>query len=369
MLARILPAFLLGSGVLFSGCSFTSPAKNSSAGYTFELVKTNFLGSLWNESQAKARVVSQDGGESFTVPGGAVWAFGDTFKGSRAADGTPHFEGGAVSCSLAFLPEGARTYPPEFQYFVSSNGVVSPFRYFPDESLKRNRIWPNGGIHLNGHNYLYYYLIEVYGNGSFDFRITGSGLARSEAALGPYERLRPNGDWRFPVAPTQILEKDGWIYLFSIADLHGKRGVALARVRPEKIEDPRAYEYYAGTGPIFSPDKKAAAILVNNIAGQTSVAWNGYLRKYVMAGSSDFSHPFTISFYLANSPWGPWSGRVAQVKVPEIRQGKHVNVVYCTYFHPELFQENGRIMILTFTPGLKDSGFDGNCEMLELQVR
>jgi hypothetical protein len=146
--------------VLVSGCS-SFVAAQKQKGDAFEIVQTNFYGSLWNESQAKASVVSQDGGQFFVVPGGAVWAFGDTFKGSRAADGTPRFAGGVVSCSIAFLKEGAKSHPPELEYLVSgSNGVVSPFDFFPDESWDRNRIWPLGGIHINGHNYLYYSLTQ-----------------------------------------------------------------------------------------------------------------------------------------------------------------------------------------------------------------
>ncbi|MGA3145626.1 MAG: DUF4185 domain-containing protein [Verrucomicrobiota bacterium] len=276
----------LGMTVIVSGCSTSIPAEKRT-GKTFEIVQSNFLGSLWNESHARASVVSQDGGQSFAVPGGAMWAFGDTFKGSRSADGVPHFAGGAVSCSIAFLGENARSDPPAFNYLVSSNGdVVSPFAYFPDEPAERYRIWPLGGIHVNGQCYLFYSLIEIFGKGEWDFRGVGSGLGRSTTALGPYERLRPHGDWRFPVAASQVLEADGWIYLYEIKDAKGKQGVALARVRPEKIEDPAAYEFYAGAGPKFSSRKEAATFLVKNVPGQVSVAWNPYLEKYVMASSS-----------------------------------------------------------------------------------
>jgi len=97
-------------------------------------------------------------------------------------------------------------------------------------------------------------------------------LARSEVALGHYERLRSGGDWRFPIGPRQALEAGGWVYLFAISEIPGKDGVALARVRSEKIEDPRSYEFYTGAGPKFSSQKEAAAILVKNIGGQVSVA-------------------------------------------------------------------------------------------------
>jgi hypothetical protein len=60
---------------------------------------------------------------------------------------------------------------------------------------------------------------------------------------------------------------------------------------------------------------------------------------------------------------------VARVEVQEYRQGKRVELVYCAYLHPELFRENGRVMNLTYTPGLKDADFDGNCEMVEIEVK
>jgi hypothetical protein len=356
----------LGMTVIVSGCS-TSIAGEKQPGRTFEIVQTNFLGSLWNESHARASIVSQDGGQSFAVPGGAIWAFGDTFKGSRSADGAPHFAGGAVSCSIAFLEENARIYPPTFNYLVSSNGdVVSPFAYFPNEPAERYRIWPLGGIHVNGQYYLFYSLIEIFGKGQWDFRGVGSGLGRSTMALGPYERLRSRGDWRFPVGAAQVLEADAWIYLYEIKETKGKQGVALARVRSEKIEDPDAYEFYTGAGPEFSSRKKAATLLVKNVPGQVSVAWNSYLKKYVMTSSSDFDHPREIRFLLADAPYGPWSPSVARIEVPEYRQGKRVELVYCAYLHPELFRENGRVMNLTCSLGLKDAGFDNNCEMVEI---
>ncbi len=359
----------LGLIVIVAGCSTSMPTEKQ-AGGTFEIVQTNFLGSLWNESHARASVVSQDGGQSFAVPGGAIWVFGDTFKGSRFADGTPHFAGGAVSCSIAFLGENARSYPPAFTYLVSSNGdAVSPFAYFPDETAKRHGIWALGGIHVNGQYYLFYTLMEIFGKGQWDFRGVGSGLGRAKVALGPYERLRPHGDWRFPVGAAQVLEADGWIYLYEIKENKGKQGVALARVRPEKIEDPDAYEFYTGAGPKFSSRQAAATFLVKNVPGQVSVAWNPYLAKYVMASSSDFDHPREIRFHVADTPYGPWSPPLARIEVPEYRQGKRVELVYCAYLHPELFRENGRVMNLTFTPGLQNAGFDDNCEMVEIELK
>ncbi len=360
----------LGLTAMLSGCSPSSTAEKPQAG-PFEIVHTRFFGSLWNWAHAKASIVSQDGGESFVVPGGAIWVFGDTFRGSRSAEGAPQYAGGAFSPAIAFLADTAKPYPPMFNFLVSSNGGGIPaIDFLPDEKpVERYRIWPLGGIHVNGQFYLFYSLIEVFGGGQWDFRGVGSGLGRSSVALGTYERLRPHGDWRFPVDPTQVIEADGWLYLFGIKEFKGKQGVTLARVRPEKIEDPAGYEFYAGAGQAFSPRKEAAAVLVKNVPGQVSVAWNPYLKKYVMASSSDFDHPREIRFHIADAPYGPWTSPVACIEVPEIRQGKRVELAYCAYLHPELFRENGRVMNLTYTPGLHDAGFDDNCEMVEIELK
>jgi hypothetical protein len=359
----------LGLTASLAGCSHsTTTEKQTNA--PFEIVQARFFGSLWNRAHARASIVSQDGGESFVVPGGAIWAFGDTFKGSKSADGAPLFAGGAVSCSIAFLADTAKTYPPALDFLASSNGAVSPFAFRPEEKpVERYRIWPLGGIHVNGQFYLFYTLIEVFGTGQWDFRGIGSGLGRSAVALGPYERLQPHGDWRFPIEPTQVIEADGWLYLYEIKEFGGNQGVALARVRPEKIEDPAAYEFYAGAGQAFSPRKEAAAVLVRNVPGQVSVAWNAYLKKYVMVSSSDFSHPREIRFLVADAPEGPWSLPVARVEVPEYCQGKRVELAYCAYLHPDRFRENGRVMNLTYSLGLQNAGFDANCEMVEVEVR
>jgi hypothetical protein len=356
---------LLALAAIVCGCRSTSSTEQ---GRGFAIVQTNFLGTLWNESHAKAKIISQDGGESFAVPGGSIWAFGDTFKGTRSADGVPHFEGGAVSCAIAFLGQYDRRYPPALNYLVASSVVVSPFEYFTNEPPKDYRIWPGGGIYVNGQYYLFYSVINVFGPSMWDFRSVGGGLARSRTALGSYERLRPHGDWRFPVEPSCVLPADGWLYLYGVAELKGKQGAELVRVRPDKIEDPDAYEFYAGPGPQFSSQKDDARILVEYIPGQESVAWNAYLHKYVMASSSDFSHPRQIRFLLADAPYGPWSRPVASIEVPKVRQGKHVDLAYCAYLHPELFQNGGEVMNLTYSLNLKDGGFDCNCEMVEVKL-
>ena len=224
---------MLGITVLASGCA-TSLSTKTLTRSPFEIVQSKSLGCMWNDVHARASIISQDGGESFAARAAPSGLSATPSKARRSADGTPHYAGGAESCTIAFLPTNSAPYPPAFNYLVSTNGAISPFTYFPDEPPKRYRLWPLGGIYLNGQSYLYYSRIEIFGTGTWDFRGAGGGLARSSAPLGPYERLQPHGDWHFPIEPTQVLEANGWLYLYDIKELKGKQGVILARVRPEK---------------------------------------------------------------------------------------------------------------------------------------
>ena len=363
---------VLGSLVLISGCSSpvfsTSRKPNHSA--SFAITKTCFLGPVWNRGHAKASIISQDGGYSFPVPGGTLWWFGDTFKGTRDRTGRPNFKGGAVSCSVAFLPGSQKQTPPVLQYLTDKNDtVVSPLHFLPGESWEHNRIWPLAGIYLNGKSYIYYTLIEITGNGMWNFKGTGSGLACSTEPIGHYQRLLKHGQWEYPAAPAQIINAGQWLYLFEVAKKHDQQGIWLYRVLPNEIENPNAYQYYCGHDSKFSDEKDGQVLFLPEVYGQVSIAWNEYLQKYVMAGSSDFWHPREIFFRTAEKPYGPWSAHTAKIMVPEYLQGKKVELVYCSFLHPELFRCNGRIMTLTFSVQLKDSGFDANNEVLEFEIK
>ena len=351
------------------GCGLLKFSQNVPVKKVFQITNVEFYDSLWNPGYNRYGVISQDGGSSFKVPGGAIWSFGDTFKGTRNRDGKPDFKGGAVNCSLAFLSDGSKPYPPEFQYLCGIDGtVVSPFSFLGGETQEKNSIWPLAGIYLNGKPYLYYTMIEKTGNGSWDFKHVGNGLAAAEKPLGAYKRIIKNGSWHFPVKPSSIIKTEDWLYLYSVENTSKYvQGVFLARVKPENLENPDKYEYYCGEGD-FSENRTKQKVMLNEIYGQTSVVWNSYLNKYILVASSSFWEPLLIKFYVSDTPVGPWFNTDQVIKVPKIRQNKKVELVYCAFLHPELFSENGRIMYLTYSLMLKDSGFDANCEMVKIKI-
>ena len=349
---------LIGQGILLTGCA-TKPISVS---------KVEFKGCTWSQHQNKVSIISQDGGLSFAVPGGTVWAFGDTFLGRRDARGIPHFKGGAVFCSIAFLPENDKAFPPALRYKTGSNGIAaSPLSLLPGEKKGIYSLWPLSGVYANERSYIYYCVVKKTGDGDWDFQDVGAGLAGCLEPLGRYERLLPNGNWRFPVAPTQVVKFGQWLYLYEIIKRNGKMGAALARVKTEAIAFPEAYEYYDQQSKSFSKNKSVQSVLVP-AAGQVSVAFNPYCQGWLLVTSSDLFNSRRISLYLAPSPEGPWEF-IDNIKAPEKCQGKKVELVYCTYLHPELFRKNGEIINLTFSLHLKNGGFDVNCEMAEITLR
>lgn len=221
---------ILACGVALLGLAPGFAAEDAG---TIAVVRSAFLGSAWNRGHAAASIVAQDGGFSYSVPGGTLWWFGDTFRGTRDAAGKPRFAGGGVSCSVARLDPTSSALPPILDFLRGADGTVAQAIAFLDgESWDRHRIWPLGGVYVNGKSF-------------------------------------------------------------------------------------RARE---------------------------------------------------IRFHTADEPYGPWSPAGARITVPERLQGKTVKLVYCAYFHPELFRERGRIMTLTFSLHLEGGGFDVNNEMVEVEL-
>ena len=334
---RVLGKFSVAVIALaLAGCA-TSPPR---------VARVEFGGSIWTEGQRRAGVLFQDGGAAVPVTRGTLWTFGDTFYGQPQPGQPPQLSQikGAQSATIAFLPAGQTNLPPALEYFADSNSVVTnPFEYFPDEDLKHHRIWPGTGISIGSRIYLYYSVIEVTDEpGPWNFHGIGSGLAVAETPLGRFVRLRPNGQWRFPVVPAQILREGDRLYLLEISE--ASNGLILARVNAPEIENPAAYEFFTGKG--WSTNRADVKIIFREAYGQVSVMWVPALRRYLMATSSDFSHPCEIRLRQSRQFEGLWSAPV-RIPVPEM-PGKKTTLVYCTFFHPELSDDQSLRLVATF---------------------
>lgn len=355
--------------VLFFLCCVSLVWSQPAQECKFVVVQTQFIDSVWGQGHAEAFVVSQDGGSSYLVHGGSIWWFGDTFKGTRDKDNKCYFTG-AVSCSVAQWDKNNTTLPPVLKFVVDKNGqVAQAIEFIEGESWDHHRIWPLAGIFLNGKSYTYYSLIEITGTTMWSFRGAGAGLAYSTQPASIHQRIRHQDGWKFPISPCAIVPTKDWLYLFEVEKKGEQHGVWLARVAPEQIENPKAYQFFCGPQIGFSDDITKQVVFMKDIYGQVSVAWNEYLQKYVMVVSSDFFRPREIRFHIANQPYGLWSPEIASVQVPEYLQGKKVQLIYCSFLHPELFRENGKIMNITFSMHLENSIFDANNAMVEIEIQ
>jgi Domain of unknown function (DUF4185) len=335
-----------------------------------------FLPEMAGEPQAGAQVLFQDGALATPVPGGTLWTFGDTFTGSRDDAGNPRFTG-CLSNTMALLPEGETGWPARLTYLAGADGLAaSPLRLAVGEDDKKRRLWPLAGVWLpsraGGSAYMFYGLIDVTGPGPWGFKAVGTGLARALKPLGRYERLR-DGAGAWPMDPTSIVRRDGYLYLYAPRRFEGEKvlssGLLVGRVREAEIEDPSRYEF------LGVPDSRGRARWTSRIEdaaparrevwGQASVAWNEYLKAYVLATSSNFGHPSHIQLDTSPTPWGPWwpiagphwetrgnpmAGGMhadSSITVPE-REGEKTQLIYCAMLHPELDEDGGRVITLTF---------------------
>lgn len=357
---------------LIAGMSGCSSAR------TGAIQSVRFLPEIWGEAAQKARVLYQDGALPTPVPGGTLWTFGDTFRGVIGKDGTPQFNG-ALSNTMAMLPLEATGWPPRLEYFADANGsVAAPLSLRSEEDEKTRRLWPLTGVWLGqGRAYMYYGLIEVTGPGPWGFKGVGTGLARAEAAFGPYERLaQPENGW--PIDPSSLVRADGYLYLYAPRRFKGEKdlssGLLVARVREGDIEDPTQYNFFSGINidgaPRWSGRIEDSISSAEDTWGQASVAWNEHLHSYLLATSSSFFHHDEIQLRSGPSPRGPWTSlghKNGMIKVPE-REGESTQLIYCTMLHPELDKDCGRVITLTFCRMLKRDWALTNPEGLQVEL-
>ena len=323
--------------MLLGGCAAVSPP---------QIQQVEFGQSIWSDGQRRAGILFQDGGQSIPVKGGTLWTFGDTFIGKPQPGQPPQNSqiSGAHWATIAMLSTGNTNLPPPLEYFTDTNKVaVCPLELFPEEDHKHLRIWPADGISVGSRIYLFYSMVETSdAPGPWNFHGISAGLAVADQSLQYFTRLRSGGQWRFPVNPIQIVRESGLLYLFEVSS--DPNGLILARVSEGQIENPTAYEFFAGGQ--WSKNRADAKVILHKAYGQVSVTWIPALQHYVMATSSDFSHPREFQLRQSLQLEGPWSAPV-RIAVPEMSE-KKTALIYCTFLHPEMSDAKSLHLVATF---------------------
>lgn len=121
-----------------------------------------------------------------------------------------------------------------------------------------------------------------------------------------------------------FVEHDGWIYKFGTPS--GRNGAAhLARVRPESLLDPLAYEHWDGIGAWVPTDPKAAGVVIPGPVSELSVAYNEHLGGFVALYTDATNSIVARTSATLESGWSEPKVLVSSRDVPS---------VYGAFIHP-----------------------------------
>ena len=135
----------------------------------------------------------------------------------------------------------------------------------------------------------------------------------------------------------------------------------LARVSLERALERGAWRFYAAAPG--GPDWRAATSVIDG-ASVMSVAWNGYLGKYVAVDTRIISSEILVR--TADRPEGPWSGEAIVEGIPSDDVFRWVDSAVA---HPELARDGGRVELLTYTPNVSMAGSETRAVEIEFRKR
>ncbi len=323
------------------------------------------------------RMVGQDGAYSIPLGDGrTLWYFGDTLIGERPEvslwyvfgepvggqdlSGKGPFEQMITNTGLVLRDKTGRGGLQDFSYVLKPDGglrqLVLPL---PDEDPEKDRTWCMHGCKLGAKLYLFFMKIRMLEEGGdpfpVGFRIVGTGLAVGSDEDWTFKRVQYNGSsliWpadqpQFAAAVLVEAEEE-WVYLFgSLQADDYKHHAFVARVRPDDMERIDCYEYFAGDPEVWSRDVYAGQVIFSGMPNEMSVSYNAHLGRYLAVHSMGLGGE--IVGRTAPRPWGPWSDATVlwRVKPPE-KPIPYPRLIYAGKEHPELADDNGRILYVTF---------------------
>lgn len=143
--------------------------------------------------------------------------------------------------------------------------------------------------------------------------------------------------------PEATIVVDKWIYVYFLHDsLYGDNKDELYVGRLPNNAAPfhntaHYMTYWDGRGFNSRPSK--AVPIIDQFGKQTSIVFNQYLQKYLLL---DSGYSNTIQIYQSSSPYENWDAKPATIF--DNMEGP----VTQAYFMPNLFEQNGRIMYLSY---------------------
>ncbi|MGQ9560119.1 MAG: DUF4185 domain-containing protein [Candidatus Oleimicrobiaceae bacterium] len=300
-------------------------------------------------------MIGQDCAYSIPLAGQeSLWVFGDTLVGSVDACGRRVVA--ELPCNTGLICTGG---VHEYRYLTDPHGSLRQLLpSFPDEQPEQYRVWPLHGIYLDGRVYLFYVRVRLLPARCwpYKFEVAGTGLAVAEYPELVFVRLGRGGLTMWwtaeePCYGAAVLPvpEDGVIYVYGTYLRDGQHHCTLARVSADRLADPAAYQFLVSPAPAWSPDPACAIAIMTGMPTEMSVSYNAYLGCFLAVHSWETAGPVVAR--TAPHPWGPWSEAQrlwtprTPLRNPLVYGGP---LVYAGKEHPELVQEQGRIIYVTF---------------------
>ncbi len=330
------------------------------------IVRVENRGLLFTDNDAG--VNGTDAGYSIPLGNRTLWLFGDVFLQHPSTPEKP-FIGNLSNCAL-LTARGTGSASLRSFLFLKDSKTGLARQVIPKAAGEdgKVRLWPFGGWYSESEKriYLYYARVRVTGNGPLDFHTDGLGLAWADARKPEeieFHRI-PTSDgsamwWESGretpvfgnavVSGTRVEDRD-YVYVVGSRESGGRKFGALARVPKSRPADLAAYEYFSGTAeaPKWSRTLPDAANIdgLGDFPSELSISYNSCLGGYLAVHSVGIGEKVRLS--LAPRPWGPYRylGEIDARHQPLVKA-----FCYAGKEHPELAEDGGRIIYITYVDG------------------
>jgi hypothetical protein len=250
-----------------------------------------------NQTFERWNVGGTDLGFTFFHEGDLYMVFGDTY-GRERSDWRSN-----TMAKLADVESPATGL--EIERFISDpTGRATELLSSQKVYWVEQTVIPTNGISLDSRMFLHYMSVRRW-VAPGQWRINHAGLAYSDDDGHTWTKAGPFWGEGSNFAQVAFARDEGepeTVYVFGIPA--GRFGqVKLARVTPETMLSPGAYEYWDGDE--WAQFESAAAAVVPAPVGELSVAWNGYLQRWVMMYLDERHNAIVVR--TADELTGPWT--------------------------------------------------------------
>ncbi len=379
--ARVFVAFLLAAGC--GGCGSITYNTPSPSDPGIAIVQVKDLGPIATNPD----ILGRDGAYSALFQGNSVWLYGDTFLAQPNAENFT-----LISDSWSYTTDlNAQNGLSGFKERTDPAGA--PEMILPETSAEqafnqahnvndckaqpcgaRWALWPMSiTVDPVADRALIFYQVVSALPGAFNFQGIGESVAtwQSLSVVPVRPVFNPpivagHPDLMFtesePTFGSASLIRNATLYVYGcgIPDNGSDKGCRLAKVDPAQVQNRAAWTFYAENGGWSAQIADAAPVFTGG-PGILSVAWNGFLQKYVAVYSASFSQ--NVMLRTAPAPEGPWSDEMVAFEAIQPVSGN----VYDAHAHTEYDLNGGQTFFVSYSRATGE--FSSQVRLISVEVK